>query len=148
VARVIARVVQDTARAEELAVDVFLKFWLTSSAHGPGAAAWLHRVAVRTGLDELRRRSRRNRWEQLFGAGATPRTPEELHSAEEDRLRVRSTLGALAARQAEMLILRSEGLSYQEIAEALGLNPASIGTLLSRAQETFRKEYIRRYGER
>ena len=46
-----------------------------------------------------------------------------------------------------MLLLRSEDLSYEELAGALDLNPASVGTLLSRAQEAFRKEYIKKYGE-
>ena len=32
------------------------------------------------------------------------------------------------------------------LAAALELNPASIGTLLTRAQDAFRKEYIKRYG--
>ena len=56
-------------------------------------------------------------------------------------------LAALQSRQSEMLLLRSEGLSYEELASALDLNPASVGTLLSRAQEAFRKEYVKKYGE-
>jgi RNA polymerase sigma-70 factor (ECF subfamily) len=56
-------------------------------------------------------------------------------------------LAALATRQAELLLLRGDGLSYQDIAETLELNPASVGTLLSRAQQAFRKEYVKRYGE-
>lgn len=56
-------------------------------------------------------------------------------------------LAALRPRQAEMLLLRLEDLSYEELASALDLNPASVGTLLSRAQEAFRKEYIKKYGE-
>jgi RNA polymerase sigma-70 factor (ECF subfamily) len=51
------------------------------------------------------------------------------------------------ARQAELLLLRSQGFSYQELASTLGLNPASIGSVLSRAQQKFRKEFIKRYGE-
>ena len=50
-------------------------------------------------------------------------------------------------RHAELLVLRSQDLSYDELASALDLNPASIGTLLSRAQQAFRKEYIKRYGQ-
>jgi RNA polymerase sigma-70 factor (ECF subfamily) len=45
-----------------------------------------------------------------------------------------------------MLILRSQVFSYEELAATLNLNPASVGTLLSRAQQAFRKEYTRRYG--
>jgi RNA polymerase sigma-70 factor (ECF subfamily) len=50
-------------------------------------------------------------------------------------------------RQAEVLVLHSHGLSYEELASTLDLNPASVGTLLSRALQAFRKEYIERYGE-
>jgi RNA polymerase sigma-70 factor, ECF subfamily len=56
-------------------------------------------------------------------------------------------LAAVAPRQGELLALRSQGLSYDELASVLNLNPASVGTLLSRAQKAFRKEYIKRYGE-
>jgi Sigma-70 region 2 len=59
IARVIARVVQDPARAEELAVEVFLKLWRNPQAQGENAGGWLYRTAVRKGLDELRRRTRR-----------------------------------------------------------------------------------------
>jgi DNA-directed RNA polymerase specialized sigma24 family protein len=44
VARMIARVVRDPARAEELAVEVFLKLWRNSSAQGDHAEGWLYRV--------------------------------------------------------------------------------------------------------
>jgi RNA polymerase sigma-70 factor (ECF subfamily) len=53
----------------------------------------------------------------------------------------------MKANQAELLILRSDGLTYDEIAQALDLNPSSVGTLLSRAEAAFRKEYVRRYGQ-
>jgi len=146
VARVIARVVKDRARAEELAVEVFLKFWQSREAHGDKAEGWLYRTAVRQGLDELRHRTRRARYERLLGLGPRVPTPEDVRTAVEEPARVRLVLAALESRAAELLVLRSDGLSYEELAAALELNPASIGTLLSRAQTSFRKEYIKRYG--
>ena len=59
---IIARVVKDPARAEELAVDVFVRLWREPKAHGPHTAGWLYRTAVRQGLDELRRVTRRARY--------------------------------------------------------------------------------------
>jgi RNA polymerase sigma-70 factor, ECF subfamily len=150
VARIIARVVRDPARAEELAVEVFLKLWRNSPAQGDHLEAWLYRVALRAALDELRRQSRRYRYERLFAFVRTtpsPANPEQLHSAAEQQYRVRSVLASLPSRQAEFLILRSQGFTYDELACTLGLNPSSIGTLLSRAQLAFRKEYIKRYGQ-
>lgn len=147
IARVIARVVHDPARAEELAVEVFLKWWRTPRAQGEGAGGWLYRAAVRAALDELRRRARRERYERLLGFLGRQRNPEEITVERQRQEQVRAVLRALPARQAEMLLLRGEGLSYSELATALGLNPASVGTLLGRAQEAFRKEYTKRYGE-
>jgi RNA polymerase sigma-70 factor (ECF subfamily) len=147
IAHVIGRVVRDPARAEELAVEVFLKLWRSPRAQGEKAEGWLYRSAVRKGLDELRRRTRRKRYESLLGfAGVVP-TPEEVRSSVEDQEKVRLVLAVIETRHAELLLLRYEGLSYDELASALDLNPASIGTLVIRAQQAFRKEYIQRYGE-
>jgi RNA polymerase sigma-70 factor (ECF subfamily) len=146
IARTIARIVNDPGRAEELAVDVFWKFMHSPRAHDGNVAGWLYRTAIRKGLDELRRHQRREKYERLWFFTAAP-SPELLHSASEDQRQVRTVLGTLRSRHSELLILRSEGLSYQEIAEVLGLNEASIGTLLRRAQDAFRKEYVKRYGQ-
>src|SRR5437764_5522 len=67
IARVIAGVIRDYARAEELAVEVFLKWSRHPDAHGKGADGWLYRTAVRMALNELRREARRSRRESLFG---------------------------------------------------------------------------------
>jgi RNA polymerase sigma-70 factor, ECF subfamily len=147
IARVIARVVRDPARAEEIAVDVFLKLWRNSRAQGANAEGWLYRTAVRAALDELRSKTRRGRYEELLSVKRKPSTPEEIRAGAEETERVRAVLTVLSSRDAELLVLRSQGLSYEETSTALEINPASIGTLVSRAQQAFRKEYVKRYGE-
>ncbi len=131
IARVIARVVRDPARAEELAVDVFWKFWRTHPASLEAAGAWVYRAGVRAGLDRFR----------------GVRTPEQLHAAAEEQEQVRAVLARLNARQAELLVLRADGLSYEELAATLRLSQASVGTLLTRAQKAFKKDYLRHYGK-
>ena len=147
IARLIAKVVRDPARAEDLAVEVFLKLWRTPRAQDEKVEGWLYRTAIRRALDELRRRNRRTRYERLVHRGSRVPTPEDVRAAAEEQERVRLILGAMNPRQAGLLILRSDGCSYEELAAALDLNPVSIGTLLSRAQQVFRKEYIKRYGK-
>jgi RNA polymerase sigma-70 factor (ECF subfamily) len=148
VARVILRVIQDPSRAEEVAVEVFWKLWRHPSAHGPQCAGWLYRTASRAAVDELRKRTRREKYERWFGFNTQPSgDPERSREAAEERLRIRTVLASLRSQDAQLVALRSEGLSYEELADALTLNPSSIGTKLRRAQEAFRKEYVRRYGE-
>jgi RNA polymerase sigma-70 factor (ECF subfamily) len=147
IARVIARVLRDPARAEELAVEVFLKWSRNPRAQGPDAQAWLYRVAVRTGLDELRRQTRRARSQGPLQIVRTSPNPEEIRASREEQERVRTVLAAIQPRQAELLVLRSQGLSYDELAGTLDLKPVSIGTFLGRAEQAFRKEYIKRYGQ-
>jgi RNA polymerase sigma factor (sigma-70 family) len=147
IARVIFRVTQDPSRAEELAVDVFWKLWRHPSAHGPYCAAWLHRAAVRAGVDELRKRSRRDKYERWLRFTPPSGDPERARESNEERIRIRTVLARLRSQDAQLVALRAEGLSYEELAGALGVKPASIGTMLRRAQESFRKEYVKRYGE-
>jgi len=145
VARTVARIVRDTARAEEIAAEAFWKFWRNPKVSASGyAAAWLYRTAIRMALDELKKEARRMRRESGQPNRLPAQTPEEAHAASEERNRVRLVLAALGPRQAELLLLR---ISYAEVAAALGLSPASIGTLISRAQQAFRKEYVNQYGE-
>lgn len=145
-ARLIARIVRDHGRAEELAVEVFLKLWESPQARRACAEGWLYRTAVRAALNELRAQARRSRYERLSNFLRASPTPEEIASSVQEQHRVRTVLGAMKAGHAELLLLRNQGLSYEELASALNLNPASVGTLLSRAQQAFRKEYQRRYG--
>ena len=147
ITRVIARVVKDPARAEELAVDVFVRLWREPKAHGGQTPGWLYRTAVRHGLDDLRRVTRRARYEPLLRLAGGGSSPEEAAAAGQEHGRVRLTLLALRRGQAMLLVLRGHGLSYDELADAAGVTPSSVGTLLRRAREAFRKEYISRYGD-
>jgi RNA polymerase sigma-70 factor (ECF subfamily) len=151
IARVIAGVIKDPARAEELAVEVFLKWERTPKAHGQGAEGWLYRAAMRVALNELRRKTLRSRYERLLAFVTTGKTggstPHEIYAAQEEQRRVRLVLGVIDPRQAELLLLRCNDLSYQELASTLNLKPASVGTLLSRALQAFRREFVQRYGK-
>jgi RNA polymerase sigma-70 factor, ECF subfamily len=148
VARAVARIVRDTARAEEIAAEAFWKFWRNPKVPASSyAAAWLYKTAIRMALDELKKEARRLRRESGQLNPLPAQTPEDVHAASEERNRVRLILAALPPKQAELLLLRNSDLSYAEVAAALGLNPASVGTLISRAQQAFRKEYVNQYGE-
>jgi RNA polymerase sigma-70 factor (ECF subfamily) len=150
-ARAIAGMIRDRSRAEELAVDVFLKWCKHPKAHGAQAEGWLYRTAIRTALNELRSETRRARYETLFGFFSLSRrtpTPEDFRSASETQQQVRLVLGAIGSRHAELLVLRNEGFTYDEVATTLGIHPTSIGALLGRAEQAFRKEYRGRYGEK
>ena len=146
VVRMISRIVRDPARAQELAAEVFWKLSQTPGAQGARMSGWLYRTASRMALDELRRQLRRQKYEQFFTFGGTTPTPEALEIEKEEHRRVRAVLSRLRKAQAELLVLWSNDFTYEEIAQALDFNPSSIGTLLRRAEEAFRKEYVRRYG--
>jgi RNA polymerase sigma-70 factor, ECF subfamily len=111
IARAIVRVVGDPARAEEIAVEAFWKLWRNrKAAQGGRAGGWLYRTAIRMALDELRKESRRIRNESRQANPQPARTPEEAHAATEKRDRVRLVLASLDAKQAELLLLRSNDL--------------------------------------
>ena len=69
-------------------------------------------------------------------------SPLESLLREEKCLRVRAALSLVKPAQAQLLILRSSGLSYKELADALNVKTSSIGTMLNRAEEEFRNCYL------
>lgn len=149
VARTIAGIIRDPGRAEELAVEVFLRLPSSQCELDPAKiSAWLRRTAIRIGLDELRRQARRRRFEELVQkVRFSPRDPEQIQLTRDNHDQVGRVLSRLKRRTAELLLLRAQDLSYEEIASSLSLNPSSIGTLINRAQQAFRKEYIKLYGK-
>lgn len=146
----LARLTGDRGEAEEIAADVFCKLSQRGET-GVDPGPWLYRVASNAGLDALRSNSRRRRREESAAAerwrAEAPDTALEAVLREERRGRVREILAGLKPRDAQLLMLRAEGLAYKELAEALGIHPASVGTLLARAEAEFERRYRSRYGE-
>src|SRR5436189_6486235 len=104
IARAVARIVGDTGRAEEIAVDAFWKLWRTPKAHGENAGGWLYRTAVRLGLNDLRGNRRRDKYERQSDLPRAAPTPEDVRAAEEERRQVRCVLAALEPPDAALLL--------------------------------------------
>ena len=145
--RLLNRLVGDPAEAEDLALETFVRLYqrfpLRETESNPGG--WLHRVATNLGLHSIRGWKRRERYEMAAGKYALEETPEvrpaEILAQEEERRLVRLVLAQMNKRQSQLLVMRYSGLSYKEIANALGLAPTSIGPLLLRAEREFEKQY-------
>ena len=146
------RLLGDRGRAEELASDVFVKLYrypLLSRPDG-NLGGWLYRTATNLGIDALRAAARRRHYEQAaaHSAAQTAGTPNPLDEVlrEERRRLVRAALATLRPAQAQILILRSSGLSYNDLAESLGVERGSVGTMLARAEREFERRYLEMHG--
>jgi RNA polymerase sigma factor (sigma-70 family) len=136
------RVLADAHEAEDVAQEVFIDFHRLHSATAEYAPAWLHRAAAHTSLNRLRGSRRRQKREVAHVVREGDRTldPQQQLEVNEDRRLVRAALARLAPKPAAVLVLRASGLSYAEIAQALGVGIGQVGTLLRRAEAALRKE--------
>jgi RNA polymerase sigma factor (sigma-70 family) len=139
------RVLADPHEAEDVAQEVFIDFHRLHSASAQYAPAWLHRAAAHAALNRLRGARRRQRREVAQAAEENDQTvdPQKMLEVSEDRRHVRQALARLAPKPAAVLVLRSSGLSYAEVAQALGVGIGQVGTLLRRAEAALRKEVTR-----
>ncbi|HWC95399.1 MAG TPA: sigma-70 family RNA polymerase sigma factor [Candidatus Sulfopaludibacter sp.] len=149
----LARLTGDRGQSEEIAADVFCKLsrhWTLVQGKGE-LTAWVYRVATNAGLDALRSNSRRRRREQEAGVESLRTAPRggalDDMLKQERCVRVREVLAELKARDAQMLMLRANGLAYREVAESLGIPPGSVGTMLARAEAEFERRFRARYGD-
>jgi RNA polymerase sigma-70 factor (ECF subfamily) len=147
-ARLLYRVTGDTGRAEEVAAEAFWRLYRKPLPANTNWEGWLYRTGVRLALDQLKMERRRARYEALASLFGITRDPQQALEQKDERMRVTQTFAALRPEQTTVILLRGEGLSYAELAAALNLNPTSVGTTLTRAEQAFRKEYVKRYGER
>lgn len=149
---VLYRLVGSREEAEDLAQEVFLKLHRQPLApdREHNLPGWLYRVATNLGYNALRSNRRRLAREGLAEdrpTGAEPSSPPlEAAVAAEERAAVRAVLATLSERHQACLMLRYEGLSYAEIAAAIGVAPGSVGTILSRAEAEFKRRYLNQRG--
>ena len=140
--------------ADDIAQEVFLRFYNTPphTTSDIERRAWLCRVTTNLGLNALRSRQRRIYHEERASDGtqqpvsedAAQLNPEQHVIAHEQAAFIRSVLAELPEQQQSYILLRNIGLSYAEIAQATGVAPASVGSLLARAEREFRRRYHER----
>jgi RNA polymerase sigma-70 factor (ECF subfamily) len=146
-ARLLHRVIGDTGRAEEIASEALWRLHRKPPRDQSNLEGWLYRTGLRLALDQIRKDRRRARYESLASIFGTAPNPEQAAERGEERARIRQALAALKVEHVALIVLRAEGFAYAEIAQQLHLNAASVGTLLARAEQAFRKEYVDRYGQ-
>lgn len=141
---VAARVLGSRDQADDVAQEVFLSFGRSSVPAGE-ARRWLSVAAAHTALNLLRSERRRASREEtaVSTSDAVLSDVAEAVVTLEERSRVRAALARLPRKQAVALVLRHSGLSYADVAAALGLSLGSVGTTVRRAESALRKELDR-----
>jgi RNA polymerase sigma factor (sigma-70 family) len=133
------RLTGDPDGAEDVAQEAFVRL-LDREIEGerPALRVWLFTVATHLIRDRWRVGQNRKRLLEIHPV--TPAAePDPLAETErrQEVAGVRRALDVLDARDRELLLMREEGFTYREMAEAVGVNATSIGTLLARAQKRF-----------
>jgi RNA polymerase sigma-70 factor, ECF subfamily len=146
------RMVRDTATAEDLAQEVFLRVYRARKQYTPSAkfTTWLFRIATNVALNSVRD----NRYDKLAVSLDTPvddedSAPRELpardmrideHMIERDRTEfIQRAIASLPEKQrAAVLLHKYEEMDYGEIARILDCSESALKSLLFRAYETLR----------
>lgn len=150
------RVVRDQQAAEEVLQEAMIKAYRALPRFEARSSfyTWLYRITVNLALDRRRRGKREQtvEWDDAIAHEIDPRAlvstssnPETDARRHEVRLLVSEGIQTLPDGQREVLLLREvDGLSYEEIAESMGI---SKGTVMSRLHYA-RKKMIAFLAER
>lgn len=133
----------DRHEAEDAAQEAVTRLLGQGNGTVKNPGAWLRQVVSRLAYDALRRGQRTRDLppedERLTDEG--PPDPAQVMVEHEQARLVRAALDRLAPRDRLILLLRTEGLSYKEIAQAARCRPGSVGTLLARAERRLKEQY-------
>lgn len=135
-----ARIVGDRREAEDITQEVFLRAF----RHLPGKAdqarpdAWVFRTTVNACYDHLRRRTPT----PVDAPPADEAHTQDAYAQAAMAAAVEETLGRLEPRYRTALVLKDlHGLANSEIAEIMGVARGTVGVLLFRARNAFKKRY-------
>lgn len=139
--RYLQRLVGDADIAEDIAQESFVRL-LKQNLPEDEVRPWLFTVAMNLVRDHARKVERRQRL--LTTAPvlvSSTALPDEAVETAERVGSVRVVLNQLSARDQQLLLMREEGFKYEEIANVIGVAPASVGTLIARALKRFAELY-------
>ena len=146
----VARMLGNSADAEDIAQQVFLRIWRHASRYRPDAkfTTYLFTITRNLVFNETRRRSRKrevsgDEREDAFHlqheTAATERPDAELQHTELQRA-VDAAIAALPEVQRTAVILRRyEDMPYEEISKVLELSVPAVKSLLFRARSSLRE---------
>ncbi|HEY2824062.1 MAG TPA: sigma-70 family RNA polymerase sigma factor [Gemmatimonadales bacterium] len=134
--RYLTRLTGDADAAEDFVQEAFVRLAERPPGDDRNIKGWLFTVATNLARDGLR--TSRRRLVLVRGVGDRvsadpPRDPSSGVERAELRARVRRALEGLSERERTALLMREEGFSHREIAEAVDTTTQSVGTLLARA---------------
>ena len=148
VVKLVARLLRDPTEAEDVAQDAFVKAYRAlGSFRGDSAFyTWLYRIAVNTARNTMASRQRRpldyeadlNESEQAAVESRMRHgdTPEAAALSDEIHRTVNHAVEQLPEDLRTAIILREiEGVSYEEIAEAMDCPVGTVRSLIFRARE-------------
>ncbi len=151
--RLIARMVRDVDLVEDIAQETFIRAYRALHQYRGDSQfyTWLYRIAVNTSKHFLLQLKRdplvaehslasNDEGDETFWNGnepSTDETPESLLAAKEVAAAVNAALAALPEDLRQALTLREiEGLSYEDIAEAMDCPIGTVRSRIFRARET------------
>lgn len=143
-------VVRDSALAEDVTQEVFLRLYRNLHAT-PGEdllRAWLLRVTLNVARNTVRGQTRSmvrdNEYHKSTADnGFAVDAPEEDYERRLAIEEARRALDKIKEPMRSCLLLKQQGLSYREIANSLSLKETNVGSLVARG----RKEFARVYGK-
>jgi RNA polymerase sigma-70 factor (ECF subfamily) len=141
IVRLLRRLVRSRATAEDLAQDAFLRLW--GRALAGDSRSLLFRTAQNLAIDHLRSGLVQARHAETARREQTARpapAPDQSAAAREEIAALVAALSALPDRARRAFLLnRLDGLSYTQIAAALGISVSTVEKDIIRALEVCRR---------
>ncbi|MEM7574162.1 MAG: RNA polymerase sigma-70 factor [Bacteroidota bacterium] len=134
----------DLQRAEDISQEAFVKLWQACARVAPDKArAYLYRVANNLFLDRVKHDKvvLKFQQQQSTSVQVDSKNPERLLEAEELRERLTAAISALPEKSRTVFLLnRIDGLSYQEMADRLGISKKAVEKRMSKALVELRRQ--------
>ncbi len=148
ICRRIAYLLGSQEAVEDIAQEVFLKLYYSPPPKLTNIGGWLSRVAANLTYNYINSEKSRKKREVRSETEDNNKVIvlEDVIMKKHKVKEVQDILQEMKERDRMVLLLRFSGYSYQEIAEVVGIEKSSVGTVLARAQAKFKALYLKKEG--
>lgn len=145
-------IVQDATEAEDLAQEVFIQVYQSVKQFRSESklSTWLYRIAVTKALDAERKKKAKKRMSHMrawLGMEEKEQEPVvfyhpgvQLDNREKAAMLFKALRLLPENQRAAFVLIKTEGLSYEEVAAVLQTSIKAVEALMHRAKENLRKQ--------
>lgn len=128
---------------EDLIQEMMIQIWQALPRYNAQykSSTWIYRIALNVAISHYRKKTTRQRQQQVLDAQPLPTTEADYSEKEQQFRLLEQFINELKELDKALMVLYLEDRSHAEIAEILGISQSNVATKIGRIKEKLKQRF-------